>query len=416
MTIDVIIKGGTCVSHMGIERKDIAMRDGIIVAMGDLNEITSKTEIDAQGLHILPGVIDTELHLGESSENECRAAIRGGVTSALIHGDVEGLPIDSAKFLTATNENVSHILKNEFNEGVAGIFVSMSDGIDDDIGLHELLCNAKRRVTVHAEDKEVLTSNYDQVETGNVSSHPLWHNERSTIDATRRILAIARGAGQPIHISHVSTDKELGMIAAYKEIATASLSPHHLFLSAPECYEHFKEYAQIDPPIRSEENRTGLWKGLTSGIVDMISSYHQPISVQDKDVIYPSSKSGAPSIQTMLPALLDQVNSGSISLQTLVDLTSAGPARTYNIAAKGRIAVGYDADFTLVDLNKEWTLDDDDVESGCGWDHYAGASFKGMVVGAMIRGELALWQGSLTGTTVGRALKFTDTFKEYEKE
>ncbi|MDG1437633.1 MAG: amidohydrolase family protein, partial [Emcibacteraceae bacterium] len=365
---------------------------------------------------ILPGVIDTDLHLGETVDNECRAAIRGGVTSALLHGEGINFPIDHAKFLTSTKDNVSEILMRETDEGIAGVYVSMVDGIDDDKGLHDLLRKASRRVTVHAEDKTTLNVKRDHIKKGSVSSHLLWHDERSAIDAMRRILAIARGAGRSVHVSHVSTDKELGMAAAYKEIATVSLSPHHLFLSAPECYEHFHEYAQIDPPIRNEENRIGLWKALTNGIVDMVGSYHQPISVQDKDQMYPKSKSGAPSIQTMLPALLDQVSSGAISLQALMDLTSAGPARVYNIASKGRIAVGYDADFAIVDLNKQWTLDDNDVESSCGWDHYAGATFKGQVTGTMIRGELAMWQGALTGRTVGRTLKFTDTFKEYEKE
>jgi dihydroorotase len=416
LTIDVIIKGGTCVSHQGIEKKDIAIRDGIIVAMGDLSSVSTEREIDASGFHILPGVIDTDFSLGETSKNECRAAILGGITSALIHGEKQSLPIDYAFFLEVNKSNTADVLAEECEGGIAGVSVSMVDGIEDDRGLHELLRKAKRRVTVHSENLKALEARKKYIEAGKVSSHPLWRNEKTAIEATRRILAIARGAGRPIHVSHISTDKEMGMMAAYKDIATASLSPHHLFLAGPDCYDHFKEYAQIDPPIRGEENRIGLWKALANGIVDMVGSYHQPVLTRYKDQPYPTSKSGAPSVQTMLPALLDQVNSGALSLNALIDLTSAGSARVYNISSKGRIAVGFDADFAVVDLNKEWMFDDDDVESGCGWDHYAGATFNGGVVGTMIRGELAMWKGALTDKTLGRPLKFTDTFQEYEKE
>ncbi|MCC3862393.1 amidohydrolase family protein [Pseudemcibacter aquimaris] len=415
MTIDVIIKGGTVVSHMGIERKDIAIRDGIIVAMGDLSGINSKAVHDAGGLHILPGVIDTDLSMGETPENECRAAIRGGVTSALIHGGTDGLSIDHAKYINVTTDNVDAAIDMELDDGIAGLSVSMVDGLSDDKSLHELLSNAKRRVTIHAEDHDELEKSKSKIKPGEIASHNDWHNEKVQTEATRRILAIARGAGQPVHLTHVGSDKALGMIAAYKELATCSLSPHHMFLSTPHAYNHFQEYALIDPPVGSDEIREGLWKGLMGGIVDMVCSYHQPIGINDKEPNYPNCKSGAPSVQTMLPLLLDLVNNDRLSLQTVIDLTSTGPARAFNIVKKGRVAVGYDADFTIIDLNKKWMLDDDDVESGCGWDHYAGCEFHGAVTGTMIRGELALWNGELTGSTKGETLKFTDTFQEYEK-
>lgn len=419
LTIDVIIKGGTVVSHQGVERKDIAIRDGIIVAMGNLSEVNAKTYIDADGLHILPGVIDTDFHLGELQENEFRAAIRGGVSSAFTFGTpLAPSPLDYAPYLKVTSENDVEVLSQENAEGVAGVFVSMSDphSFTGDKGLRGLLKNANRRVVVHAEDFKELEKRKGEIEIGNVTSHTAWHDEQVSIEAIRRILAIARGAGQPIHLMHVSGAKELGMIAAYKEIATVSLSPHHLFLSGPECYQHFREYAQIDPPIREEENRIGLWKALSSGIVDMVGSYHMPIPTDEKEHLYPDSKAGAPSIQTMLPLLLDQVNNGSLSLNLVMDLTSAGPARCFNIARKGRIAVGYDADFALCNLTEKWVFNDDDVESSCGWDHHAGVEIVGKVTGTMIRGELAMWESKLTGKTSGQPIKFTDTFIEYEDE
>lgn len=419
MSIDVIMKGGTVVSHQGIERKDIAVRDGIIVAMGNLQGLPTKSEVDVTNLHILPGVIDTDLHLRDMPDSELKAAVCGGVTSALIFGTInENTPIDFASYLEITKENIDEIISREMNEGIAGIYVSMSDtnSLISDKDLHKLLKKAKRRVSIHAEDFYELEKRKDNIIRGKVESHPIWHDEKVSVEATRRILAIARGAGHPVHLMHLSSAKELGMIAAYKELATASLSPHHLFLSAPECYKHFHEYAQFDPPIRDEENRIGLWKALTSGIVDMVSSFHIPVTTNNKENVYPDSISGAPSVQSMLPLMLDQVNRGSLSLNTLIDLTSAGPARVFNIARKGRIAVGYDADFVICDLKKKWIFEDGDVESGCGWDHHAGMEIIGKVKGTMIRGEFAMWDGKLTNNTKGKTVQFTDTFIEYEDE
>lgn len=278
---------------------------------------------------------------------------------------MEECPIDYARFVSAKNA------ERECEEGTAGLYIAMAeagelDAVTEDKSLHKILKAATRRVVIHAEDQDRLNQRRGLIEADKVHSHTTWRDETSSINATRRILAIARGAGAQVHLAHVSSAKELAMIAAYKDFATAGLSPHHLFLSAPDCYDHFREYAQIDPPIRDEENRIGLWKALNCGIVDMVGSYHMAVSSEDKDHPYPDSKSGAPSLQTMLPLLLGQVNNGAMTLNTLMDLTSAGPARAFNIAGKGRIAVGYDADFSFVDLQKEWTLDDDDVESGCG--------------------------------------------------
>lgn len=415
MTIDVIIKGGVVVSHMGVERKDIAIRDGIIVAMGDLSDVNSKLVHDVEGLHILPGVIDTDMHMGETPENECRAAIRGGVTSALYHGNADFLSIDHAKFIDLNSMDLEAALRHEKDEGVVGLSLSMVDGIKDDKTLHELLSKAKRRVTIHAEDHYELEKSKSKIRQGDVHSHNDWHHEKVQTEATRRILAIARGAGHKVHLAHVGSDKALGMIAAYKEHATCSISPHHMFLNNPHAYDHFHQYALIDPPVGNGTNREGLWKGLVGGIVDMMGSYHMPVSVVDKEPDYPDCKTGAPSVQTMLPLLLDLVSNDRLSLQTVADLTSAAPARAFNIAKKGRVAVGFDADFTIVDLDKTWTLDDDDVESGCGWDHYAGCEFHGAVTGTMIRGELAMWNGELTDNTKGEPVIFTDTFKAYEK-
>ncbi len=426
MSIDLIIRNASCVSHRGIEKLDIAVRDGIIVALGDLSNVTGKAQLDAIGLHILPGLIDTEFHLRSGFENETRAAVRGGITTVLAVADdniniENGSYCDHGFFIHARRENLNELAEMDKAPDCAGIHFYMAEGngfeaIEEDKEILRLLKSVKRRVTVHAEDQLSLDKRVHLRKEADVSSHPHWHNEKSFVEGLRRILAIARGAGRPVHVQHISSVAEMALLAAYKDIATASISPYHLSLSAPDCYDHFYNYVKLDPPIRDEENRVGLWKGLSNGIVDMLASGHLPQFIEQKEKDYPFCPSGAPGVQTMLPLMLDQVSKGSLSLLSLVDLTSASPARTFNIASKGRIAVGYDADFSIVDLKKRWIFEDDDVESGCGWDLYAGAEFTGQVKGTIVRGKIIMWDDEIVADPSGRPVCFTDNFAAYPKE
>ncbi|MEZ5757409.1 MAG: amidohydrolase family protein [Emcibacteraceae bacterium] len=424
MQVDLIIRGGICVSHRGQDRADIAVRDGIIVAFGDLGDLKAEKIIDCTGKHILPGVIDTEIYINELLGNDSRAAVRGGVTSALfINSQLspeKEFYCDYGYFEPATSTNKNQLIGLEQQEGCAGIFLSMArfgefEGVSDDRTLLEILRSGSRRVIIHAEDQKKLDQRENQIALGDIRSHLAWRDESVAVEATRRILAIARGAGRPIHLMHISTDKEMAMVAAYKDIATVAVSPAHLLLSAPGCYDHFLNYAKIDPPLRGEENRIGLWKALSGGIVEILASSHCPQTTEQKELSYPNCASGVPSVQTMIPLMLDQVNKGSLSLQTLVDITSAGPARVFNIASKGRIAVGYDADFTVVNLNSQWIYEDQDVETACGWDLFAGSELTGQVTSTIIRGQEVMQNGKIISEPLGKTLKFFDNYKPYEE-
>jgi len=424
--VDLIIRDGTVVSHRGVEQANIAVRDGIIVAIGNFEGLRSKEVLDAKGLHILPGVIDTEIHHTVQYVNETRAAVKGGITTAFFlneneNNDIDHAYCDYAYLQQATKDNIADLVSLEKRVGCVGLHLSMSkangcNGIYDDRALLEVLKNGNRRVIIHAEDQFKLDQQEHLIERTNVASHLTWRDESVSIEATRRILAIARGAGRPIHLQHISTDKEMAMLAAYKDIATVAVSPNHLFLRAPDCYEHFQNYSKLDPPIRGEENRIGLWKAVASGIVDILASGHRALDVESKERPYPDCVSGCPSVQTMIPLMLDQVTKGVLSLQSLIDLSSASPARIFNIAGKGRIATGYDADFTVIDLKKDWILEDDDVETGCGWDLCAGVEFSGKVTGTIIRGNRVMWDENIANTAKGKPARFYDTFEEYPQE
>jgi dihydroorotase len=180
-------------------------------------------------------------------------------------------------------------------------------------------------------------------------------------------------------------------------------------LAAPECYERLGTLAQLNPPIRDAGHREGLWNGVAQGVIDSIGSDHSPHTREEKSQPYPKTHSGMIGVQTLVPLMLDHVNAGRLSLLRLVDLTSAGPARLFGIAAKGRIAAGYDADLTVVDLKRRQTIADDWIASRAGWTPYSGVTVTGWPVGTVIRGHKAMWEGSLTAPARGERVRFLET-------
>lgn len=439
MSIDILIKNAICVSHNGTEPADVAIKDDIIVAIGQLDNVDAKEVIDATGLHLLPGVIDTQVHFREPGaeakedlESGSRAAVMGGVTAVFempntkpstttakaladkVKRGTNRMWCDFAFYMGASAKNAKRLHKLERLPGCCGvkIFMGSSTGdllVSDDQTLADILSNGTRRIAIHAEDEERLIERQHLSEEGGVSQHPVWRDKKTAYKATDRILEIARRTGRRVHVLHVTTEDEMALLAAYKDVASVEATPQHLTLSAPECYEELGTYAQMNPPIRDEKERIGLWKALSVGIVDVIGSDHAPHEKEMKALEYPKSPSGMPGVQTLLPLMLDQVNKGVLSIERLMDLTSAGPARLFNIAGKGRLAVGYDADITLVDLKKKWTIEEDWLQSKCGWSPFTGRQITGKPVGTIIRGKKVMWDGKLADEATGQPIRFQDT-------
>lgn len=242
--------------------------------------------------------------------------------------------------------------------------------------------------------------------TGDPSSHPRWRDDESALLATRRILRLARAARRPVHVLHVTTPAELELLSANKDIATCEVTPQHLTLAGEDAYPRLGTYAQMNPPIRSGEHRDGIWAWLNQGVPDVLGSDHAPHTKEEKARTYPDSPSGMPGVQTLLPLMLNHVAHGRLSLQRLVELTSAGPQRVFGMTAKGRIAAGYDADFTLVDLKAKWTIEDDWLASRCGWSPFTGMEITGRPVGTIIRGQIVMRDGALGAKAIGKPIRF----------
>ena len=439
MAIDILIKNAICVSHNGIEPSDVAIKDDIIVAIGHLDDVDAEKVIDATGLHLLPGVIDTQVHFREPGaeakedlESGSRAAVMGGVTAVFempntkpatttakalndkVKRATNRMWCDFAFYMGASKKNAKRLNRLERLPGCCGIkiFMGSSTGdllVSDDQTLADILSNGTRRIAIHAEDEDRLVERQALSEEGDVSQHPVWRDAKTAYKATDRILEIARRTGRRIHVLHVTTEDEMALLAAYKDVASVEVTPQHLTLSAPDCYEALGTYAQMNPPIRDEAERIGLWKALSVGIVDVLGSDHAPHEKEKKALPYPQSPSGMPGVQTMLPLMLDQVNKGVLSLERLMDLTSAGPARLFNIAGKGRLAVGYDADLTIIDLKKKWVIEEDWLQSKCGWSPFTGRHITGKPVGTFVRGKEVMWDGELAQEATGQPIRFQDT-------
>lgn len=433
-TYDLILKNGTVWTVGGPVAANVGITGGKIAAIGaggDAGEI-----IDCTGLDILPGVIDSQVHFREPGlepkedlESGSRAAVLGGVTAVFEMPNTKPntdsaeavadklaraknrMWCDHAFYVGATAANADQLAELEMIPGTAGvkIFMGASTGdllVAEDEPLARVLASGRRRVAIHAEDEPRMQARAGFRVEGDPSSHPVWRDDESALLATTRILRLARAAGRRIHILHITTPAELALIAQNKDIATCEVTPQHLTLAGEEAYPRLGTFAQMNPPIRSGAHRDGLWDYLRQGVPDVLGSDHAPHLRDEKAKTYPASPSGMPGVQTLLPLMLNHVAEGRLSLQHLIELTSAGPQRVFGLRTKGRIALGYDADFSIVDLKARWTIDESWLASKCGWSPFTGMAVTGKPVGTVIRGNRVMWHGGLSNAAIGEPVRF----------
>ncbi len=438
---DLVLRDAVVMTPSGRERIDVGIRGERIAALGHLSGAGAAEVMRLPGLTVLPGVIDSQVHFREPGlehkedlESGTRAAAFGGVTTVfempntnpptVTEADLrdklsraEGRAYtDYAFFVGASPDNVDDLATLELLPGCAGIkvFMGSSTGsllVEDDATLERVLSRLRRRAAIHAEHEPRLRDRRDRAErAAHPSAHPEWRDPESARMATERLLALAERTKASVHVLHVTTAEEMALLAGHRDLATVEVTPQHLTLIAPDCYERLRTFAQMNPPIRDVSHREALWKAVREGIVDVIGSDHAPHTEEEKQRPYPASPSGMPGVQTLLPVMLDHVHRGHLSLERLVDLTSAGPARVYRLAGKGRIAVGYDADLTVVDLKQSRRIDGDWLASRCGWSPFDGMAVTGWPRLAMLRGRVIMREGQLASPD-GRPVRFCDTLR-----
>ncbi len=434
--LDLLLSNATVVMAQGAVMADIGVRGGRIAAIGALGKTSAVETLDLKGLHVLPGVIDSQVHFREPGlthkedlETGSRAAVMGGVVGVFEMPNTKPLTTsaetlaakvaaarnrmfcDFAFYVGGTRENIDDIAKLERLEGSAGIkvFMGSSTGdllVDDEPHLDRIVGAISRRAAFHAEDEDRLKARMDLRRKGDPTSHPAWRDVEAALIATQRLVRLAEMHKRRVHVLHISTAEEIDFLGQHRDWASVEVTPHHLTLAAPDCYERLGTYAQMNPPVREARHRDALWRAITDGTVDVLGSDHAPHTREEKDHTYPESHSGMTGVQTLVPLMLDHVNAGKLSLARFVDLTAHGPARVFGLAGKGRIALGYDADFTVVDLGRSETISNSWIQSRCGWTPYDGVKVQGWAVGTFVRGHRAMWQGEIAVRAYGQPIRF----------
>jgi len=435
---DLILRNGRLVLPWGEADGDVGVRGGKIATIGDLRTADAAEVIDCRGLHVLPGLIDAHVHLRdpgdatvEDLEHGTRAALLGGLAAVFDMPNTAPSVTDRARldwkrdylkgrawvdvglYVGASKKNIAELASLELQPNVCAVkvFAGSSTGdllVEDDASLEAVMLSGRRRICYHSEDEYRLQARKPQFTSGMPHrNHMVWRDVECALLGTRRLMALARKTGRPAHILHVSTAEELDFLKDYRDVCTVEVLLNHL-TQTDEAYDRLGGYAVMNPPIRDQRHLDAAWAAVADGTVDVVGSDHAPHSRANKEKPWPDCAAGLTGVQTIVPLMLDHVNAGRLSLSRLVDLMCAGPARVYGVTGKGRLAAGYDADFTLVDMKQTRTIEESWIVSPCGWTPFAGHACTGWPVGVIIRGRQAMRDDAVIGTPEGQAVAFAE--------
>ncbi len=416
---------------------NIAVKDQRIHEIGPHLKAVASREIDLKGLTILPGVIDSQVHFREPGmthkedlESGTRAAVLGGVTSVfeMPNTNPTTTTVDAfndklqrakdrahchyAFFCGASSENVNFLPELERLPHSPGIkiFLGASFGsllVNDDNVFENVMKNGHRRLTIHSEDEARLVERkHIAIEAGHPRVHALWRDEESAMISTRKAVALSKKYNRPIHILHVSSSEEMQFLKEHKHLVSVEILPQFLTLTSPECYERLGTLAQQNPPIRDSRHFEQLWQAVNNGTVDIIGSDHAPHTLEEKNKPYPQSPSGFPGVQTLLPIMLNHVHNSRFSLERLTEMITENPRRLFGVKNKGRIEVGYDADFTVIDLKKNNEIRNSWIASKCGYTPFDGMKVTGWPTHTILKGEVIMESDQLVKRSQGTPIEF----------
>ena len=433
--LDLIIKNGSCYIDNDLKEYDIAIKDNKIVEIGKINSDANKI-VDATGLTVLPGCIDTQVHFRETGSTDAedlhsgsRAAIAGGITSVFEMPNTN--PPTSSKiefnkklklaknrmycnyafYFGATPDNQEELSSLGDLEACCGVklFAGSSTGnllVQHEADIEKVFKSTSKIVSVHSEDEEILNMRKKLIKEGDVHTHPLWRDVECALSSTRRIVRIAERYKKKAHILHVTTKEEIDFLSQHKGNITFEITPQHLTFFAPDCYDKLGSYAQMNPPLRDKSHYDRIWYGVRNNLPDIIGSDHAPHLKENKEKIYPNSPSGMPGVQTLVPVMLDHVNNGKLTLKQFIDFVCVNPIKIFGIKNKGFIKKGYDPDFTIVDMNKKILIKNKNIESKCKWSPFNDMEFKGTPIFTIINGEIKMREGKILGDPSGKPLVF----------
>lgn len=438
----VLIKNATIVNEGKQTQGDVLITDGRIAKIGGIIDIPARArEINAEGLHLLPGVIDDQVHFREPGlkhkatiETEAMAAVAGGVTSfmempntrpaaltqELLEEKYKQASYTSAAnysfFMGVSNDNLEEVLKtNAKKKDVCGIkiFMGSSTGnmlVDNTMTLNRIFADSELLIATHCEDERVIEANKLKFSgADNASYHPLIRDVEACYRSSLLAVQLANKHRTRLHILHISTAKELqlftNMFPLEEKLITSEVCVHHLHFTADD-YARLGTQIQCNPAIKAAENKAALWEALLDDRLDIIATDHAPHTWEEKQQPYPQSPSGLPLVQHSLLMMLKYMKEGRIPLERVVEKMSHAPAKCFQIAERGYIREGYYADLVLVDLAGNTKVTKDNLYYKCGWSPLEGETFPADIRYTFVNGKAALDDGKINRAIRGKRLSF----------
>ena len=434
-TNSLLIKNGSLVNSSGVVKSDIFISGGKITQIGTSLNCEADRVIDASGKYIFPGLIDPQVHFRdpglthkEDLKTGSMAAAAGGITTFFEMPNTnpstitlekleEKYKVASEKCITnfsfffgATNDNIEEIKKMDNTCGLK-IFMGSSTGdllVDDYEALDRIFSCCDKIIAVHAEDEEILKEAEKKVSKDSFANHPDARPVEAALKATTKAVNLALKYKKRLHVLHLSTAEEVEFLRKHKSsgLITAETTPQHLLMHAPNIYNEIGSFAQMNPPIREKYHQKELWAGLKDGTIDCVATDHAPHTLEEKALPYGEAPSGMPGVQTSLTLMLNEVANEKINLEDVVKWMAENPAKLYNIKGKGFLKEGYDADITIVDMDCEKTILNENMYSKCGWTAFHNTTTKGWPIITIVNGNIVYENDELNLDVFGKPVKF----------
>ncbi len=440
--MNIIIKNATIVNEGKSFVSDVFIKNGLIEQID--NQITTPAnclEINGDGLHLLPGVIDDQVHFREPGlthkaciATEAMAAVAGGVTSfmempntnppaltqELLEQKYEIAAANSVAnysfFMGVANNNVEQVLQtNNKKNSVCGIkiFMGSSTGnmlVDNYLTLNKIFADSELLIATHCEDEKIIAANklvYPNAD--NASFHPLIRDAEACFESSFAAVALAKKHNTRLHILHISTEKELQLFTNFFPLAdkriTAEVCVHHLHFTADD-YNQYGNLIKCNPAIKSPENKAALWQALLDDRLDIIATDHAPHAWDEKQQPYQNAPSGIPLVQHTMLLMLQYVNEGKISIEKVVEKMCHAPAQCFQITKRGYIKEGYKADLVLVNLTKNYTVNKNNILYKCAWSPFEGHTFNATIEYTLVNGNIVYENGQINNAIKGERMVF----------
>ena len=430
----LLIKNATCVLPTGTAAVPVLVEDGKILAI-DPPATTARADetFDAAGKHLIPGVIDDQVHFREPGlthkedlRTGSRACAKGGVTTFLEMPNTkpaavtreriaEKLSLAAEKsfvnygfYIGATTDNIEELKLADRVPGIK-IFIGSSTGdllVDEQAALERIFAETTLPITAHCEDEATVRANAARLDGGKtLSDHSRIRDHAAAVIATRRAIDLAVRHRHRFHVLHVSTAGETELLGEHHDLITAEACPHHLFFNVDD-YDRLGTRIQMNPSIKTAADNAALWDALRDGRIQVIATDHAPHTLEEKAVAYPKSPSGLPAVENSLALMLNEVNRGRCTLEQVVAWMCDAPARVWDIVGKGRIAEGYDADLVLIDLARTATIRDAEQVTKSRWSPWDGVTLTGWPTHTWVGGRLVFAEGRFDEAVRGTEARY----------